>query len=475
MTDQRKKLDDLLKMPGLQSGADWKQQQAERPKPKPRPARSIPTPEESPEEEGGIRGKLDRLGFMGGSRWSHGGGGEDTRRIESGEFDIDRIIPGEPVEREGVSFWLSRTDYPLDHTQGRVPLGNLLSSSAQHIAMSANDPELDAFDPRKTCFIDTETIGLAGGTGTVAFLIGVGYFEDDFFRLDQCFMRDYDEEEPMMAWLAELLPRFETFVGYNSKSFDLPLMRTRFVQNRVRFPLGSAAHYDLVHAARRVWKRRLNNCSLQNIEREVLGIIRTGDVPSYLIPQFWFDYVQTRDARPLEGIFYHHKMDILSLVSLAAYLSDRLGEVDGQGFEHAEDQLSVIRMHYQQKRYDEVLRLGAAFLGTQPTPGLERDCLEMIGFAQKRRELWEDMETTFEQLLERFPSDLTARLELAKHHEHRRRNIVRAAALCREALHDRALAEHPAILVGKHELQKRLTRLEKKLGKHGNDLEDWEQ
>lgn len=463
MPDERIDIESLRKKLSLKTGGDLAREQAENPAPpRPKPARPLPR-KQSEVFDGSLRGKLSRMGMMQGTPAQASGDEDDDRRIVS-EYDIDRTIPGEAIDRDGTAFWLSRTDYPLSHTQGRVPLGNLLSSSAQHIAMSANDPELDAFNPLTTCFIDTETIGLSGGTGVVAFLIGVGYFEDGFFRLDQCFMRDYDEEEPMMAFLAELMPRFDTFVGYNSKSFDLPLLRTRFIQNRVPFPLGNAAHYDLVHAARRLWKRRLGSCTLQNIEREILGIIRTGDVPSYLIPQFWFDYVQTRDARPLEGVFYHHKMDILSLVSLAAYLSDRLEERDGEGFEHAEDQLSVIRMHYQQKRYDEVFRMAKTFLETAPVPGLERDCLEMLAFAHKRRNAWEDMENTWERLLERFPADITARLELAKHHEHRSRNLLRAARLCQEAL-EGELANHPAILVGQRELRKRMERLKGKLGR----------
>jgi hypothetical protein len=259
-------------------------------------------------------------------------------------------------------------------------------------------------------------------------------------------------------------------VSYNGKSFDVPLLRTRFIQNRVPFRLEGALHYDLVHAARRFWKRRLADCSLGNIEREVLGVRRQGDVPSYLIPQLWFDYLRTRDARPLDGVFYHHRMDILSLVSLTAWLSLCLEAPDGQGFEHMEDRLSVVRLHFRQKSYEEVRRHGRKFLESGEAGPLRRECLEMLGMACKRLEHWTEMQETWELLLEEFPSDLTARLELAKLHEHRTRNLAKAAQLCAEALErfDTAAALSRGGLVPAPEAEafrRRLERIRRKMSR----------
>jgi len=137
-------------------------------------------------------------------------------------------------------FYLVRSDFPLDTAHGTMTLGSALDAEARHIAVSANDEELQAFDPETAVFVDTETTGLMGGAGTVAFLIGVGYFTDGVFRLDQCFMRDYDDEEPMLRYLNGLFKEAETLVSFNGKSFDLPLMRTRFITNRIPFRLDSA-------------------------------------------------------------------------------------------------------------------------------------------------------------------------------------------------------------------------------------------
>ncbi|MBI1318149.1 MAG: hypothetical protein GC168_04250 [Candidatus Hydrogenedens sp.] len=427
-----------------------------------------------------VRAKLDALlksrNLMTGRQYEEQHREESEQR-QSGAFDLPQVVPGEDVG-EDPAFYLVRTEYPLDHLHGQLPLGSALTASGEHIAFSAQDEELIDFDPARTAFVDTETIGLAGGAGTVAFLVGVGYFTEHAFRLDQCFMRDYDEEEPMLAFLAERFEGMETVVGYNSKSFDLPLLRTRFIQNRIPFRAEACAHYDLVHAARRFYKRRLADCSLGNIEREVLGIRREGDVPSYLIPQLWFDYLRTRDARPLKGVFYHHQTDILSLVTLTAWLSECLQRGGTEGFEHAEDKLSLVRIHFRQKNYEAVADLGKRFLeadgadqDTEPERSLRLECLEMLGFAYKRLSRFEDMRDSWAWLLAESPAHLSARLELSKHYEHRERDYGRALALCDEAL------ENPnrfGAAVASGELRARRDRIANKMNRgmkgHAADL-----
>lgn len=395
---------------------------------------------------------------------------DETVQRRSGGFEISEVLPGELIGEVDDAFYRVRTRFPLEHVHGLLALGETLDADAGKISFSAADPELGDFDPRSTFFMDTETIGLAGGSGTVAFLIGVGFFEDDAFVLDQCFMRDFDDEEPMLRYLDELLRPCSTIVSYNGKSFDLPLMRTRFVQNRIPFRLEGVPHYDLVHAARRFFKRRLQDCSLGNIEREVLGIHRQGDVPGYLIPEMWFNYLNNRDARPLKKVFYHHSTDILSLVTLTAWLSKNLSAPGGSGFEHAEDQLSVVRLHYRQKQYEETVQAATLFLeSSENSDELCRECLEMLAYAGKRLERFDLMQDAWQRILDQFPRHMIARHELAKHHEHRTRDLLLARRLCEEAI---AMLDTRTQL-GKHypyqspelaAFQKRLARIQKKMG-----------
>lgn len=468
------KLADLLKAHGLKTGAALQREQGSSPPPRralPREERALP-----PSNVNRLRGLTDRLGVSPQHEFDseyHSGPQITQEERDAGTYTLENHIPGEIIGDAEGGFYLIRHDYPLDYRQGIVELGAALQSKSKHIAFSACDPELEDFDPRSACFVDTETTGLMGGTGTVAFLVGVGYFIEGAFRLDQCIMRDFDDEEPMLNYLAELFDRHDTLVSYNGKSFDMPLLRTRFIQSRIPFRGDSILHLDLVHAARRFWKQRLKDCSLGNVEREILSIYREGDVPGYLIPQLWFRYLEERDARPLEGVLHHHEMDILSLVSLTAWMSQCLDTPGGQGFAHLEDKLSVVRIHFRQKHYDDVIEHARLFLDETENAALRRECLEMLALACKRRERWEEMQQAWEQVLDAFPGDPEASHELAKHHEHRTRDLGAAARLCREALTHYATREGTAGLerAEGRSFRHRLERIEKKLGRRGGELE----
>jgi uncharacterized protein YprB with RNaseH-like and TPR domain len=423
----------LFEKLGLITGADYAKKRSEKPEPPPPSPNTPRTPTGSTPENDSARRLRERLGLMSGLEWRQRRE-TDSEARDRGEYEADKVTGGRLVEGKDGQFLLLRTEYPVEYLHGHTELGAALESDPEHLAFFGNDETLVECDLEKTFFVDTETTGLSGGSGTVAFLIGVGRFKDGLFVLDQCFMRDYDDEEPMLEYLAELFAGCETVVSFNGKSFDLPLLRTRFVQNRQRFRLDGTMHLDLVHTARRFWKRRLSDCSLGNLEREVLGVRRVGDVSSALIPQLWLEYLHTRDARPLQGVFYHHRMDILSLVTLVGMLSRQLRRADGTQFDHVEDQLSLLRAHFRQRQYDKVVTLGRAFLEQDSIDALRRECLEMMGLACKRTARFSDMQETLERWHRDFPADAQAAMELAKHHEHRTRDLGRAERVCMETL-----------------------------------------
>jgi len=461
------KLADLLKAHGLKTGAALQREQGSAPPPR----RPLPR-----EERAASPGNANRLQLSAENPFPPFYDGEPRmtqEEREAGTYSLEQQIPGEVIGDADGGFYLIRHDYPLDYRQGIVELGAALQSKSKHIAFSACDPELEDFDPRTACFVDTETTGLMGGTGTVAFLVGVGYFIEGAFRLDQCIMRDFDDEEPMLNYLAELFDRHDTLVSYNGKSFDMPLLRTRFIQSRIPFRGDAILHLDLVHAARRFWKQRLKDCSLGNVEREILSIFREGDVPGHLIPQIWFRYLEDGYARPLQDVLRHHEMDILSLVALTAWLSQCLDTPGGQGFAHLEDKLSVVRIQFRQKRYDDVIEHAHLFLEETQNAALRRECLEMLALACKRRARWEEMQQAWEKVLDDFPGDPEASHELAKHHEHRTRDLGAAARLCREALTHYATREGTVGLERSEArtFRHRLERIEKKLGRRGDELE----
>ena len=410
---------------------------------------------------------LERQGVMRGAEWRRKTE-ELAQRRASGEFEIDRIVPGEVVGDASEGFYLARTDFPLDTAHGNITLGEALLALPEHVALSANDTDLRDFTPETAIFLDTETTGLAGGSGTVAFLVGAGYFDGTSFRLEQAFMRDFDDEEPMLRYLDRLFRGRDTVVTYNGKSFDIPLLRARFIQNRMPFRLDSALQYDLLHAARRFWKRRLGDCGLTNIEREVLAVRRHGDVPSAEIPELWLNYLRTRDARALQSVFYHHKMDILSLAALTARLSQSLTLPQGLGFDHMEDRLSLVRLHFLQKHYREVMEHGQRLLEEEAESAIRCECLYLMGMASKRLKQWPQMEDAWTQLLAERPRDLVARLELAKHFEHRARNLLEAERLCAETVElfeTRGIPGSDEPLPGLEGFRARLERIQRKLSR----------
>jgi uncharacterized protein len=412
---------------------------------------------------------LAKHGVMTGSEWRSKVEALAEQR-QAGASEIDTVVPGTVVGDAEDGFYLVRTEFPLDAEHGGMTLGDVLHAVPERLALAACDEEMEDFDAASAVFIDTETTGLAGGTGTVAFLVGAGYFVDDVFRLDQCFMRDFDDEEPILRHLDGIFANCGTVVSYNGKSFDVPLLRTRFIQNRIPFRLDSAVHFDLVHAARRFWKLRLQDCSLGNVERAVLGTERHDDVPSHEIPQLWLDYLRSRDARKLDRVFYHHKTDILSLVTLTARLSQALAGPEGEGFDHVEDRLSLVRVYFRQKRFEDVLSAADRLLESETNTTLRADALGLLAHACKRLQQWTRMESALTLLLDEAPRDLTARLELAKLYEHRLRNLPQAESVCVETLtllETRVALDRDLDIDSDHVIafEHRLTRIRRKLRK----------
>ena len=171
------------------------------------------------------------------------------------------------------------------------------------VAGWADEPRFLDLDLEHFAFIDTETTGLAGGTGTYTFLIGVGRFEKDEFRLVQFFLTNPGEETAQLAAFSEFIAPCEAVVSFNGKSFDIPLINTRFIINRWPSPLTGLAHLDLLHLARRLWKARLSGCTLGDLETHILGMKRSEhDVPGWMIADLYFDYLHTGDSRPLLGV-----------------------------------------------------------------------------------------------------------------------------------------------------------------------------
>ena len=173
-----------------------------------------------------------------------------------------------------------------------------------------------AIAPEDVLFLDTETTGLSGGVGTIAFQVGLGYFAPAGFVVEQFLMRDYPDEEAMLDLLAARMKRFSVLCTFNGKTFDVPLLKTRFLMHRIRDDGIPICHADVLFPARRLWKLRLKQCNLGTLETALLGVEREDDLPGALVPQTYFQYLKDRNFTPLIGILDHNRQDIVSLAQL---------------------------------------------------------------------------------------------------------------------------------------------------------------
>ena len=230
---------------------------------------------------------------------------------------LEELVPGRIVSNERGDFFLVEHELDLDTYHGDLPLSRIRAVSPGSVGVLSGEPSLAGFDLRRAAFLDTETTGLAGGTGTAAFLVGVGFVDGDSFRVRQYFMRDYHEEPALLRALAEDLARFPYLVTFNGKMFDVPLLETRYRLCRQGHPLAETLHLDMLHPARRLWKARLESCRLQSLEDALLGLRRNGDLPGDQIPGIYFDYVRSRAARVVPRILEHNRLDIVSLAALS--------------------------------------------------------------------------------------------------------------------------------------------------------------
>ncbi len=332
-------------------------------------------------------------------------------------------------ENERGEFFLMENDIHLEASQGDVPLCRFHSVRPETVGILTAEEGLEHFDLRSAVFLDTETTGLAGGAGTAAFLVGLGYVEGDRFRVRQYFMRDYHEEGALLHALAEDLARFERVVTFNGKMFDLPLLDARFRLNRARFPLRSTPHFDLLHPARRLWKLRLESCRLQSLEAGLLGLTRLGDIPGEQIPAIYFDYVRRRDARALKRIFDHNRQDIVSLAALAILACQWVEE--GRA-EDPRDVVSLARVLERAQLYGRSEVEYRRAIGCADGP-LRRQALVRLAFRAKRSGDFELAVGLWQEAADDGAAE--ACRELAVHHEHRTRDLTAALVAAERGLH----------------------------------------
>lgn len=334
---------------------------------------------------------------------------------------LEALLPGGRLEETdaGACFVVDHV-YPLNFRHGSGRLATLLDRPTGVAARMTGDGRLAERPFRDYLFLDTETTGL-GGAGTVAFMVGVGFFDHtatdgDVFVVRQYFLRDHGDESAMLHLLSALMAERAGVITFNGRSFDLPLLDSRYIMNRLDDVPSERPHFDLLPPSRRLWRRRLTSCALSSLEKHVLGVRRSGvDVPGWLIPSLYNAYLRSNDATELVRVFYHNEIDMLSMVVLAERVARQYA--DPSIDDHPADLVSLGR--WQAAQGDKV-RAEATWqlvLTADPPLPLYHETLHRLGKLLKRDGRREEAVVLWQQMASTSYDDVAAHVELAKHYE----------------------------------------------------------
>lgn len=342
-------------------------------------------------------------------------------------------MPGQKRSQENrpkkpATVYLEEKRYPLSYRHGRYKLEEFSDYPFLDGGGLLGLPE--GLAREELLFLDTETTGLAGGAGTVAFMIGMAYFAGDEVVLEQYIMRDYDEEPDQLEVVKKRIEERSNLVTFNGKCYDFPLLKDRFIMNRLEPPVLDN-HIDLLHPARSLW-RHLPSCSLKALEWQVINFDRGPDIDGSQVPEQYFQYLKEKDFSLLRPIIEHNKDDIISMISLANHievivnLEDSI-EWDGNQaynlgyiFEKNNQLERSISLYEQAKQLQDSDRL-LTRIETKLTWQYKR-----AGLYEKAVEIWQEM-------IREKRGGLFPWIELAKYYEHQANDYKSALQLVESA------------------------------------------
>lgn len=353
--------------------------------------------------------------------------------------------------------------YPLDHQHGHYRFGDLLEAvslwnkeQTKHPLSAANH------SPADLVFFDTETTGLGGGAGNTIFLLGHASISEDSVKLKQHILPNPGSE---VALYQSFLTNadYTTLVTYNGKAFDWPQVKTRHTLVRDHVPkLPSYGHFDLYHAARRLWKHKIERMKLSIVEQEILGLERKDDIPGFLAPMIYFDFLERKNPEGLLGVIKHNETDILSLLTLYTHLTFQI---------LGRDRTQTPRETYEVGRWFSYL--GESDKAKQTFSGLleggnkeEVSAKHALAFEHKKHKEWHKAVALWKESAAQGTKmqRKEACIELAKHFEHREKNLELALKYCRDAqeLHQEEMSTTKKDMIFNQELEKRIERISRK-------------
>ncbi|MBP1710704.1 MAG: putative cytosolic protein exonuclease [Deltaproteobacteria bacterium] len=375
-----------------------------------------------------------------------------------GNQGLMEILNGCEIENEHGRFFLVSDLLSGSSRHGHRNIREAFDFDMTAAGMLANNPILGDYTSSDALFLDTETTGLAGGTGTMAFLIGLGWFEEGHFQVHQILARDFGEEKAALAYLREIASGKKFLVTFNGKAFDVNLLSTRFILNRMPGCLAELPHLDLLHPSRRILGHRLENCRLATLEEEILGVRREGDIPGWEIPQRYFDWLRRRDPRLLAGIFEHNRLDVISMATLTAHLIDVLTAHALAQHTHEDDYLAAARLLLKRANAQGVKKILDIF-HDDTCQEFSIQSQKKLAQLYKRTGRINEAAHIWQQMAACEPYEFYAISEMAKYLEHHTRDYIQAKDMVENALSGKNLFSNEE----RDSLSHRLKRLNKRL------------
>ena len=383
------------------------------------------------------------------------------------EREIDVLVPGDVQSNDNGSCYVIENKYPSSYIHGGISLGDALAISEDLLA-TLGGADCKTLEADKLLYLDTETTGLSGGAGTLVFLAGVGFFEDGIFVVRQYFLRDYDEEAAMLTELKGLFEKYQGFVTFNGKAFDINLLESRFITNRIRTAIKDKPNVDLLYPSRKVWGLKLESCRLGSLEENVLGEYRCDDIPGAMIPAVYFKYLDDRDATDIKRVIRHNEMDILSMVSLmvklASMLQNPVKETDG-GYEL----LGVGKIFEATGQTDSMLDCFEACTDSE-CYSVKSQAVKRLGGLYKRKGEYDLALMHWKAMELENPGFETFHLvEIAKYYEHKAKDIKTALEIVEKALQNyikAGISSSSRLADLKKRRERLLKKLEREIEKH---------
>jgi len=401
--------------------------------------------------------KLKETAAIEGTESMNGSYGVNNTSVAANTFDIDRLVDGTIESSHLGSFFMHKSQYPLKYVHGNCMLEDFTNLDFDYLIKAFNSKSKLALEDM--IFLDTETTGL-GGAGTMAFLVGIGYFDKENFVVKQLFMRDYDEEPAMLSYLENELASRKGLITFNGKSFDWNLLNSRFISNRIKLRLNDPVHLDLLHISRTIWKRKLQSCRLISLEENLLGLKRNDDIPGYLIPAAYFKYVNDRNAKDMKRVLEHNKLDIISMVALFV----KIGRLLNDPLEEASDYSELFGAARIYNKVMDYMKAENCYKHCSDSNNamVRIEALKELISLYKNGGDYDRITQCFELILKSSKTpNIPIMIQLAKHYEHRVRDIAGAKEITEKAF-DICLGSDLLRKTYYKDLKHRLERLQRK-------------